>query len=182
MHIYTEITPNPATLKFITTQQLVQNGVADFPDASSAEGISAFAGHLFKYPFVNGVFIGRNFVTVTKGEAARWEDVIPVVKEDMKTWITAGKPLVDKEEALAPATEDTDEIVQRIKTLIEEQVRPAVAMDGGDIIYEDFTEGVVKLRLRGSCSGCPSSMVTLKMGIENMLKRMVPEVQAVEAV
>jgi NFU1 iron-sulfur cluster scaffold homolog, mitochondrial len=183
MHIYTEITPNPATLKFVVDRTLLQNGVADFPDAASAEGNSEFASFIFNYPFVGGVFLGRNFVTVTKSETARWEEVIPVIKDELRKFVEEGRKFIANEEVVIEASHDeADEIINRIRILIEEQVRPAVAMDGGDIVYESFDDGVVKLRLRGSCSGCPSSMVTLKMGIENMLKRMVPEVKSVEAV
>jgi Fe-S cluster biogenesis protein NfuA len=181
MQLYTEVTPNPATLKFVSDTIFLSNGVADFPDSSSAEGSSPFASKLFLYPFVTGVFIGRNFVTVSKDDNARWEDVIPVVKQEIKTFVSDGGKFVEGEERVESASHE-DEVTAKIRQLIEDQVRPAVAMDGGDIAYEGFEDGVVKLKLRGSCSGCPSSMVTLKAGIENLLIRMVPEVRAVEAV
>ncbi len=181
MNIYTEVTPNPASLKFVTDRTLLDNGTADFTDRVAAEEGSALAARLFTYPFVQGVFIGRNFVTVTKVDTARWEDIIPVAKEEIKRLVAEATPLVSKAEYVQPATGSND-VEQKIIALIEEQVRPAVAMDGGDIVYEGFEEGTVKLRLRGSCSGCPSSMMTLKAGIQNLLTRMVPEVKAVEAI
>jgi Fe-S cluster biogenesis protein NfuA len=182
MLIYTEMTPNPASLKFVVDRSLISGGAADYPNAAAAEGQSKFAEKIFKYPFVNGVFIGRNFVTVTKNAESRWEDVIPVVKDEIKRYAESGAKWVESEENLQTFDEGS-ELDRRIRTVIEEQVRPAVAMDGGDIVYEGYDDGVVKLRLRGSCSGCPSSMVTLKHGIENLLMRLFPEeVKQVEAV
>jgi Fe-S cluster biogenesis protein NfuA len=181
MNIYTEVTPNPATLKFVTEVTLLEGGAADFPTADSVGERSALAATLFKYPFTQGVMIGANFVTVTKTPEAKWEDVIPVVKTEMRTAIERGT-VIDGGVDSSRTTADEGELEQRIRMLIDEQVRPAVAMDGGDIIYEGFDDGVVKLQLRGSCSGCPSSTVTLKMGIQSLLQRMVPEVKAVEAV
>lgn len=181
MTIYTEVTPNPASLKFVTDRTILANGTAEFTDAASAAEGSIMAAKLFQYPFVSAVFIGRNFVTVTKQDTARWEDVIPVVKEEVKRVLSEHTEIVAQAEYMQPAV-GSDEVEQKIITLIEEQVRPAVAMDGGDIVFEGFTDGVVKLRLRGSCSGCPSSMMTLKSGIQALLTRMVPEVQSVEAV
>ncbi len=182
MNIYTEVTPNPASLKFVVDRVILSGGAADFPDAQSAELGSKLATRIFKYPFTRGVFFGRNFVTVTKDEAARWEDVIPVIKEEVKTFLQSGERIVETEEVVQ-AFNDTDETTRSIIQVIEEQVRPAVAMDGGDIIFEGFEDGVVKLKLRGSCSGCPSSLVTLKQGIQSMLQRLFPDqVKSVEAV
>jgi NFU1 iron-sulfur cluster scaffold homolog, mitochondrial len=180
MTIYTEVTPNPASLKFVTDQILLPSGTADFPDAASAQEVSVLAATLFKSAHVGGVFIGRNFVTVSKVEGARWEDVIPFVKEELRKLIESGVALV-AHVTEAPSSFG-DEVTERIKALIDEQVRPAVAMDGGDIVFEGFDEGVVKLKLKGSCSGCPSSSMTLKAGIQGLLMRMVPEVKSVEAV
>ncbi|MDX2063016.1 MAG: NifU family protein [Bacteroidia bacterium] len=181
MTIYTEVTPNPASLKFVVETILLPTGTAEFTTPAAAEGKSVLAEKLFVYPFVTNVFIGRNFVTVTKTDSARWEDVIPVVKDEIKRVLAEHSVVVAGSDYVAPSAEG-DAIVQRIQQIIEEQVRPAVAMDGGDIVYEGFDEGTVKLRLRGSCSGCPSSMLTLKAGIEGLLTRMVPEVKAVEAI
>lgn len=179
--IYTEVTPNPASLKFVVDRTLLASGTAEFQTVEDAKEKSILAEKLFQYPFVTNVFIGRNFVTVTKGDDARWEDVIPVIKDEVKRVLEANETVVEGTDYIAPSAEG-DAVVQRIQQIIEEQVRPAVAMDGGDIVYEGFDEGTVKLRLRGSCSGCPSSMLTLKAGIEGLLQRMVPEVKAVEAI
>ena len=182
MTIYTELTPNPATLKFIVDRVLLPQGTADFPSAEDAAGKSKLAERLFKYPFVQGIFIGRNFITVTKDEGSKWEDVIPVIKEDLGAYLHSGEPIVEGVETVS-IEEDDDETVKKIKTILDEQVRPAVAMDGGDIIYEGFDAGVLRLRLQGSCSGCPSSTVTLKQGIESLMKRMFPnEISSVEGV
>ena len=182
MNIYTELTPNPASLKFVLDRSILNTGVADFPNVAEADSGSKLASLIFKYPFTQGVFFGRNFVTVTKAETARWEDVIPVVKEEIKSFLQSGEKIVEAEERIV-AHDDADELTARIIQVIEDQVRPAVAMDGGDITFEGFEDGVVKLRLRGSCSGCPSSMVTLKHGIQALLQRLFPEeVKSVEAV
>ena len=179
MNIYTELTPNPASIKFVL-ERIILEGAADFPTKEEATK-SALAERLFQYPFVNGVFISRNFVTVTKIESARWEDVIPVVKEEIKKFLESNAVIVEQSDVTVAAGEE-DEVIKKIKQLIDEQIRPAVAMDGGDIVYEGFEDGVVKLRMRGSCSGCPSSTMTLKAGIQNLLTRMVPEVKSVEAI
>ncbi|MEM6260910.1 MAG: NifU family protein [Bacteroidota bacterium] len=183
--IYTEITPNPASLKFVTDRMFIQTGSADFPAIDSTED-APLPAKLFNFAFVEGVFISQNFITITKGEEFKWEEIIPVVKDFLKAYLATDQPiLTGKYDALneppKPA-ENEDEVVTKIKSLIDSHVRPAVAMDGGDIIYDNFDDGVVKLRLQGSCSGCPSSVVTLKNGIENLLTRMVPEVKSVEAV
>lgn len=183
--IYTEITPNPASLKFIVGQMLLRSGSADFPNADDTEDAPIVA-KLFNFKFVERVFISQNFITITKGEEFGWEEVIPVVKDYLKVYISSGQPfLTGKYEEMQEASkvnEEDDEVTQRIKSLLESHVRPAVAMDGGDIVYESFEEGTLRLRLQGSCSGCPSSVVTLKQGIEGLMTRMVPEVKTVEAV
>lgn len=180
--IYTEITPNPASLKFVTGQILIKNGTADFPDASQTEDAPIVA-RIFNFRFVESVFIGRNFITITKGADFQWEEVIPAMKDFLKSYFNSGQPILTGK-YLIESEEVTEEgeIEQKIRKLIDESVRPAVAMDGGDIIYQGFENGVVKLKLMGSCSGCPSAVITLKAGIEGMLTRMIPEVTSVEAV
>ena len=181
MQLYTEITPNPATLKFISDRILIADGTADFPDESSAE-TSLMARKLFQFRFVKSVFIGKNFVTVTKGEEFKWEDLIPVVKDASRSFLESGQPVVESvSTGGSTAHADDTEVVRRIKQLIDENVRPAVAMDGGDIVFEGFDDGIVKLRMQGSCQGCPSSTATLKAGIQGLLTRMVPEVKEVVA-
>jgi len=182
--IYTEITPNPASLKFVVTRTLMKNGTADFPSVDETED-APIAKKLFDFRFVERVFIGNNFVTITKSEDFQWEEIIPVVKDFLKAYFASNQPVVTGkylEVDQDNLQEEDSEITQKIKALLESHVRPAVAMDGGDIIYEDFEDGIVKLRLQGSCSGCPSSTLTLKAGIEGLLTRMIPEVKSVEAV
>ena len=181
--IYTEITPNPASLKFVVSRIVMPQGTADFPrieDTSEAP----IARKLFDFKFVEGVFLGGNFITISKNAGFQWEEVIPAVKDFLKGYFESGQPLVvgALAEVVDTSSPDDDEVTRKIKEILESHVRPAVAMDGGDIIYEDFENGVVKLRLQGACSGCPSSTMTLKAGIEGLLTRMVPGVLSVEAV
>ncbi len=185
--IYTEMTPNPETMKFVANKLLYPGKSIDFPDADSAKP-SPLAGELFAFPFIKAVFIASNFVTLTKTTETEWNDVIPSIREFLKQYLEEGKPVVNEEEvtAMKPqssnevAADDTD-VVKRIKELLDNYVRPAVEMDGGAIQFKSYDEGVVNLMLQGSCSGCPSSMITLKAGIEGMMKRMIPEVKEVVA-
>ncbi|TAE52719.1 MAG: NifU family protein [Bacteroidetes bacterium] len=182
--IYTEITPNPASLKFVVDRILIRNGSADFPDVSETED-APIARKLFDFRFVDRVFVGMNFVTITKKEGFQWEEIIPLVKNYLKSFFATEQPaLTGKFDVAAEeiSEEEEDDLTRRIKELLDSHVRPAVAMDGGDIIYEDFHDGVLRLRMQGSCSGCPSSTVTLKRGIEGLVTRMIPEVKVVEAV
>ncbi len=182
--IYTAITPNPASLKFMVSRQLLPYGSADFPSVEDTTE-APVAKKLFDFAFVERVFIGNDFITITKEEDFQWEEVIPVVKDFLKAYFASGQPLLTgslAEQAKPKGDPDDDETTKRIKELLDSHVRPAVAGDGGDIVYEGFEEGILKLRLQGSCSGCPSSTLTLKSGIENLMTRMVPEVKSVEAV
>ena len=185
MFIQTESTPNPATLKFLPGQDVMGEGaVADFPDVSSA-GRSPLAKALFSIPEVSRVFFGADFMSVTKRDGD-WKHLKPAILGAVMEHFTAGLPLLEgsAEEAEETYSEADSEIVGQIKELIETRVRPAVAQDGGDIIFKGFdgASGVVSLKLQGSCAGCPSSSMTLKNGIENMLRHYVPEVTAVESV
>jgi Fe-S cluster biogenesis protein NfuA len=175
INVYTESTPNPATMKFIVNKLLI-NGSVDYPTKESAEN-SPFAKELYKFSFVNGVFFASNFVTVTKTEGTVWDDVEPILKEFVKGAVES-ELKAQIEEAAPVNFEGTDSEI-KIQQILEDYVRPAVEQDGGAIHYKSFTDGVVTVELRGSCSGCPSSTVTLKAGIENLLKRMVPEVTEV---
>jgi NFU1 iron-sulfur cluster scaffold homolog, mitochondrial len=175
INVYTESTPNPATMKFIVNKLLI-NGSVDYPTKESAEK-SPFAKELYKFSFVNGVFFASNFVTVTKTEDAEWNDIEPILKEFVKGAVES-EYKVQLEEQEEVAFEGTDTEI-KIQQILNDYVRPAVEQDGGAISYRSFNEGVVTVELRGSCSGCPSSTVTLKAGIENLLKRMVPEVTEV---
>src|SRR5579884_3932523 len=184
MFIQTEHTPNPATLKFLPGRPVMKAGTANFPDRETARR-SPLAERLFELPHVAGVFLGSDFITVTKEEEADWYQLKPAILAAIMEHFTAGRPVLDPAaaDAAAPAAEaEEDEIVAQIKELLETRVRPAVAMDGGDIIFHDYADGVVYLTMQGSCSGCPSSTATLKAGIENMLRHYIPEVVEVRQV
>jgi Fe-S cluster biogenesis protein NfuA len=182
MFIQTEGTPNPATLKFLPGRVVMASGTADFPDAGSAAR-SPLAEALFAINGVSGVFFGSDFVTVTKAGDQDWAVIKPTVLGAIMAHFTAGRPILH--EGVGPAAADSgadDEIVTQIKELLDTRVRPAVAQDGGDIVFHAFEDGVVYLHMQGSCSGCPSSTATLKSGIENMLRHYIPEVLEVRAV
>lgn len=184
MFIETEGTPNPATLKFMPGRAVMGETTADFPSAQAA-GRSPLASALFALPGVSRVFLGGDFITVTKTEDEAWTSLKPQVLGTLMDHFVAGRPIVETE-AVAAAEEDISpedqEIVDQIKELLDTRVRPAVAGDGGDIVFHGYRDGVVKLHMQGACSGCPSSRATLKHGIENMLRHYVPEVVAVEQV
>ncbi len=186
--IYTEMTPNPETMKFVANKLLYPGKSIDFPDADTAKP-SPLAIELFGFPFVKAVFIASNFVTLTRTSAdTEWSDVIPSVRQFLKDYLEEGKVVINEDEVVTIKKEssnevsaDDDDVVKRIKELLDNYVRPAVEMDGGAIQFKSYNEGVVNLAMQGSCSGCPSSMITLKAGIEGMMKRMIPEVQEVVA-
>ena len=182
MFIQTEQTPNPATLKFLPGRDVMVSGTADFPSVEAARR-SPLAERLFGIEGVAGVFFGVDFVTVTKAADRDWHLMKPAILGAIMEHFTAGKPLLLEDTAAAAADAgDESDVVTQIKELIDTRVRPAVAQDGGDIVFDSFTDGVVYLHMQGSCSGCPSSTATLKSGIENMLKHYIPEVQEVRAV
>jgi Fe-S cluster biogenesis protein NfuA len=185
--IYTEMTPNPETMKFVANKLLYPGKSADFPDAEAAKP-SPLATELFGFPFIKAVFIASNFVTLTKTMETDWEDVIPSIRQFLKEYLEEGKTIINEEEMASLKKEssntveaDDSDVVKRIKELLDNYVRPAVEMDGGAIQFRSYEAGTVNLMLQGSCSGCPSSMITLKAGIEGMMKRMIPEVKEVVA-
>jgi len=182
MFIQTEQTPNPATLKFLPGVEVMRSGTANFT-TREATARSPLAERLFSLPEVSGVFLGGDFITVTKSDDSDWFQVKPAVLAAIMEHFTTGQPVITgaADEPEASEGED-DEVVSAIKELLETRVRPAVAQDGGDIIFEDFSDGIVYLHMQGSCSGCPSSTATLKAGIENMLRHYIPEVVEVRAV
>ncbi len=186
MFIQTEETPNPATLKFLPGREVMATGVADFTSVNMAAERSPLALILFGIPGVKGVFLGSDFITVTKDDEKSWQTLKPMVLGGIMDHFTSGHAVIATGGEGAEDEEFnegiTPEIVSQIKELIETRVRPAVAQDGGDIIYKGFKDGTVYLNMRGSCAGCPSSTATLKMGIENMLRHYVPEVLQVEAI
>lgn len=181
MFIQTEETPNPATLKFLPGRTVMESGTANFPTADTA-GRSPLAQSLFDLEGVTGVFLGADFVTVTKSHDRDWHVMKPAILGAIMEHFTANRPVILAAAGDDAASGEDSEIVTQIKDLIETRVRPAVAQDGGDIVFQGFEEGVVYLHMQGSCSGCPSSTATLKMGIENMLKHYIPEVTEVRAV
>ena len=185
--IYTEMTPNPETMKFVANKLLYPGKSIDFPDVETAKP-SPLAIELFGYPFIKAVFIASNFVTLTRTADTDWNDVIPTIRQFLKEYLEEAKVVVNEEDVITMKQEssnevnvDDNDIVKRIKELLENYVKPAVEMDGGAIQFKSYDDGVVNLMLQGSCSGCPSSMITLKAGIEGMMKRMIPEVKEVVA-
>lgn len=182
IHIYLESNPNPNSLKFVVNEMLIPDGLSfDFPDVESTEN-APLAKELFSYPFVDRVFYMSNFVTVTKKEGFEWIEIQSTIKEHIKKFLESGRFIIEVQDEEVPVSEEDSEAVKKIRTILDEYVRPAVEQDGGAITFHSFHEGILKVRLQGSCSGCPSSMITLKAGIENLFKRMMPEdVQAVEA-
>ena len=184
MFIQTEPTPNPASLKFLPGRMVLASGTASFAEPAAAER-SPLARQLFRIEGVAGVFLGHDFVTVTKDDAADWYALKPAILGVIMDVYTRGEAVIDEGFAATPestAAEDDDEIVGQIKELIDTRVRPAVAQDGGDIIYHGFEDGIVYLHMQGSCAGCPSSTATLRSGIENLLKHYIPEVTEVRSV
>jgi len=181
MFIQTQDTPNPATLKFIPGVPVMDSGTADYPAADSAAN-SPLARRLFQIDGIKGVFLGGDFVAVTKEDSLDWFALKPSILAGIMEHYASGMPVVEMADAGTDAAdEDDDEIVTQIKQLLDTRVRPAVAMDGGDIVFQGFDDGVVTLQMRGACQGCPSSTATLKMGIENMLRHYIPDVREVRA-
>ena len=190
--LYTEQTPNPESLKFVSNRMLYR-GTADFREEELAREWSPLASALFDLPYVKGVYISNNFVTLTKEFNYAWEDIMLKAKQFLKEYIQAEKPILNEgfEEAMAKIeeergasydySEDEAGTVKKIKDLIETYVKPAVEVDGGNIEFKHYKDGIVTVIMQGACSGCPSSSVTLQSGIEGMLKRMIPEVKGVEA-
>ncbi len=187
--LYTEQTPNPDSLKFVTNRMLYR-GTADFREEDLARKWSPLAAALFDLPFVKGVYITNNFVTITKEPNYEWADIMMRIKDFLKNYIAEGNEILKEgfeaeaerlraEHAAQHFAGEDGEVAQKIKELIDTYVKPAVEMDGGNIEFKSYENGVVRVIMQGACSGCPSSTVTLKAGIEGMLKRMVPEVKEV---
>ncbi|MGJ8585301.1 MAG: NifU family protein [Marinosulfonomonas sp.] len=184
MFIQTESTPNPATLKFLPGQTVLAAGTADFPTSEGAAK-SPLAQRIFGVEGVTAVFFGNDFVTVTKADAVEWDHIKPGILGAVMEHFQSGQPVMEgeAEDAGHAAHDGPDgEIVNQIKELLDTRVRPAVAQDGGDITFHGFDRGVVYLHMQGACAGCPSSTLTLKMGIENLLRHYIPEVVEVRPV
>jgi len=180
--LYAEATPNPETMKFVTNRFLVEGASHDFPN-SAAAAFSPLATELFNFPFVQGVFMANNFVTITKDSGENWEELTPLLKDFLKNYLEGGLPIVSQGADANAHTEDDTETIRQIKDILRDYVQPAVEQDGGAISFKTYetATGTVTVTLKGACSGCPSSTLTLKAGIEGLLKRMVPEVQEVVA-
>ncbi|PCJ83186.1 MAG: NifU family protein [Flavobacteriales bacterium] len=188
--VYAESTPNPATMKFVANQLLIENGaIVEYTSPEEAEA-SPLAAKIFNFPFVTGIFIAGNFISVTKNDIIEWEDVTLELREYVQQYLRSGqsifanqpttlseKPTVDSFEEIVPKTDIEEKIVE----ILEDYIRPAVEQDGGAIHFKSFNDGVLTVILRGACSGCPSSMVTLKAGIQGLFERMLPEVKEVVA-
>lgn len=200
--IYAEMTPNPAVLKFVANQMLIELDHAEFKNIEEAQA-SPLATKLFHFPFVKEIFISSNYVAITKYDIVEWEEVTLEVREMVRDFIANGNPILnasftntDNEDQISNAPlsagpshpeekspEEYEEIEKKIASLLEEYVKPAVEQDGGNIKFLNYEEGVVKVLLQGACSGCPSSTMTLKSGIQNLLNQMLPgQIQSVEAV
>lgn len=187
IEIYTEYTPNPDSLKFVANKVIAPNRSLDFKDVTETEE-APLAKALFDFPYVNGVFIANNFVTIKKIDGPEWVEIIPDLKAFLKEFITAEKAVlspnfdkVQQEKRSAELGGNSSDLDLKISELLDTYVRPAIEMDGGNIVFKSFDSGVVTVILQGACSGCPSSTQTLKQGIEGLLKRMVPEVESVVA-
>ena len=183
MFIQTEETPNPATVKFLPDRQVLQSGSLDFP-TEEKEKKSPLAKRLFSITGVNRVFITNGFISVSKANDTDWSMLKPLILAGLMEHLSLNMPIIDEDyfETRGVNKNEDSEVVKQIKDLLEERVRPMVAMDGGDIIFDSFDNGIVYLTMQGACSGCPSSTATLKIGIENMLRHYIPEVTEVRAV
>ena len=192
--IYAESTPNPSSMKFVANQLLVTDGAtAQFLSKTETKG-SPLAAKLFEFPFVKAVFMAANFITITKIDSIQWEEVTFELRDFIRVYISAGNPVItelpktevaidntftEKKEVFTEHAAPTTEIEVKIVEILEQYIRPAVEGDGGSITFKSYTDGIVTVQLRGACSGCPSSTITLKAGIEGLLKRMIPEVKEV---
>lgn len=190
VEIYTEATPNPLTMKFVANKMLVEGPGIEFTDTDKAKA-SPLAQKLFLFPFVTNVFLSANFITVTRTPVVEWDEIVAELRDFIKKYINSGEPLLaariftQKGEVMESVSSVKPELVNeidiKINNILEEYIRPAVEQDGGAIVFRSYKDGVVTVALQGSCSGCPSSRVTLKSGIEGLLKRMIPEVHSVVA-
>ena len=178
LEIAAEMTPNPNTLKFNVNRVLAESGSMNFTDPEKAKTIP-LPEKLFEIENVIGVMVGRDFVTVTKSPSANWQPLVEPITKSLRTMLESGKPLFGQAAQPAEVSAGASDIETKIRQVLDQEIRPAVAMDGGDITFHGFKDGVVTLHLQGSCSSCPSSVMTLKMGVENRLKSLIPEVKEV---
>lgn len=182
VYVSLEFTPNPNTLKYSVNRKLVEKGAANFTKLADAEARSPLAAKLLKVAGISGVMIGRDFVTITKTEDGDWDHVHKSASDTIESHLTAGEKVLDETVSEALGNQNATEIEKKIQKFLDEEIRPAVAMDGGDVTLDRFQDGVAYLHMVGACAGCPSSSMTLKVGIETKLKELVPEVIEVAAV
>ena len=182
VYVSLEFTPNPNTLKYSVNRKLLEKGAANFIKKEDAAKRSPLAAKLLDVAGISGVMIGKDFVTITKAEDGDWDFVHKTASETIEQYLTSGEPVLSGEEAEQLSNQNSSEIEKKIQKFLDEEIRPAVAMDGGDVSLDRFEDGVVYLHMQGSCAGCPSSTMTLKMGIETKLKEVVPEVIEVVSV
>ena len=178
LEIAAEMTPNPNTLKFNINRTLAESGSINFTDPEKAKG-TPLAEKLFEIQNVIGIMVGRDFVTVTKSPSANWQPLVEPITKSLKSLLESGQALFGSVTPPADAPAGGSDVETKIRQILDQEIRPAVAMDGGDITFHGFKDGVVTLHLQGSCSSCPSSVMTLKMGVENRLKSLIPEVKEV---
>jgi Fe-S cluster biogenesis protein NfuA len=179
VYVSLEFTPNPNTLKYSVNRKLLERGAANFTKKEDAERRSPLASKLLNIEGISGVMLGKDFVTITKADDGDWDHVHKTASETIETHLSAGEPAVNMEEVDKIGSHNGTEVEKRIQVFLDEQIRPAVAMDGGDVTLDRFEDGVAYLHMQGACSGCPSSAMTLKMGIETKLRELVPEVMEV---
>lgn len=182
VNIQLEWTPNPSTLKYVVDRELLPRGAINFTTLEKAKERSPLAEKLMGIGGVTGVMLGTNFVTITKGDEGEWDEVNDRVMELLDTHLTAGEPVIVGELEAAHAPGQGGDVEAKIRDILDSEIRPAVMQDGGDIVLDRFEDGLVYLHMKGSCSGCPSSTMTLKMGIESRLRELIPEVQEVVSV
>ena len=178
IEISAEVTPNPNTLKFNLNRVLLSSGSLNFPDKEKAKG-AALPEKLFGIENVLGVMIGHAFVTVTKAPAANWQPMVEPITKAVREIFASGQALFPEQAGVAASNTAIGNIEDKIRQILDDEIRPAVAMDGGDITFHGYADGIVTLHLQGSCSSCPSSVMTLKMGVENRLKSLIPEIREV---
>jgi Fe-S cluster biogenesis protein NfuA len=183
MFIQTELTPNPKTVKFIPGKEVSPAKSINFSSVNDAAN-SPLAKRLFLIDGVDSIFLGSDFISITKSESIDWQELKPLILSQVMQHYMTGDPIIEevKEELPIELSEEDKEITTQIEDLLETRVRPSVASHGGDIVFHNYSEGIVELEMRGACSGCPSSMATLKMGVENMLKHYIPEIIEVREV
>ncbi len=181
VNIQLEWTPNPSTLKYVVDTKLLPRGALNLTSKEEAAGKSPLAAKLMDISGITAVMLGGNFVTITKGDQGEWDEVNDKVMETLEAHLTAGEPVVNEDALPAPTPGGGSAVEQKIREILEVEIRPAVMMDGGDITLDRFEDGIAYLHMKGSCAGCPSSTMTLKMGIENRLREIIPEVSEVVA-